>query len=221
MSIAACNLVPGDLLLLAAGDAVEPQTLLEQRIAQFGSCLAVALDLYRQLPLAEVSMASEDLPVTMAIALGLGMQRMAARGTIIRRLSAVETLGSTTMTCTDKPGTLTRNEITVSGIDYTPQGHLSVDDAALTPLLWAVVLYGDAQLLAAEATSKEWTMLGDPTEGALLVLAVKAGLDLAQLAFDAPREAELPLGADNKMMAIAGFAGWLPAAVGGSANFVN
>ena len=132
--------------------AQEPPTPLEQRIAQFGRWLVgaalvlfagvMALGLWRGLPLADVlmvaisqmvSMVPEGLPVAMTIALAVGMQRMAARGAIIRRLSAVETLGSTTVICSDKTGTLTRNEMTavalwlpderdieVGGIGYAP-----------------------------------------------------------------------------------------------------
>jgi Ca2+-transporting ATPase len=213
--------------------AIEPKTPLEQRIEQFGRWLVaaalglfvtvVALGLYRNLPLADVlmvaisqmvSMVPEGLPVAMTIALAVGMQRMAGRGAIIRRLSAVETLGSTTVICTDKTGTLTRNEMTVSalwlpnglevsvsGIGYAPEGTLSTDDAALTPLLHAAALCNDAQLLGPEEARTQWTVLGDPTEGALKVLAAKAGIDLAQLARDAPREAELPFDSDTKMMA--------------------
>ncbi|MDO8719295.1 MAG: HAD-IC family P-type ATPase [Polaromonas sp.] len=213
--------------------AAEPKTPLEQRIEQFGRWLVVAalvlfgavvaLGLYRELPLADVlmvaisqmvSMVPEGLPVAMTIALAVGMQRMAARGAIIRRLSAVETLGSTTVICTDKTGTLTRNEMTVStlwlpggvdidvsGIGYAPEGKFSVEDAALAPLLQAAALCNDAQLLPPEQGRTEWTVVGDPTEGALKVLAAKSGMDLDQLAHGAPREAELPFDSDTKMMA--------------------
>ena len=214
-------------------NATEPQTPLEQRIAQFGRwlvaaalglfALVVALGLYRQLPWAEVlmvaisqmvSMVPEGLPVAMTIALAVGMQRMAGRGAIIRRLSAVETLGSITVICTDKTGTLTRNEMTVSrlwlpggidvsvsGIGYAPEGELSVEDPATLPLLQAAALCNDAQLLPPEDARTQWSVLGDPTEGALIVLAAKAGVNLEKLAHDAPREAELPFDADTGMMA--------------------
>ncbi|MCP5272880.1 MAG: HAD-IC family P-type ATPase [Burkholderiaceae bacterium] len=220
--------------------AQEPPTPLEQRIAQFGRWLVgaalvlfagvMALGLWRGLPLADVlmvaisqmvSMVPEGLPVAMTIALAVGMQRMAARGAIIRRLSAVETLGSTTVICSDKTGTLTRNqmtavalwlpgqcgpgrEVTVDGIGYAPSGALhgaAADDPALHALLRAAALCNDAELLPPDGERTDWTVLGDPTEGALRVLAAKAGLDLAALAAAAPREAELPFDADSKLMA--------------------
>ncbi|MFN4349677.1 MAG: cation-translocating P-type ATPase [Hylemonella sp.] len=220
--------------------AEEPQTPLEQRLEQFGRALVVAalglfvlvvlLGLWRELPLAQVlmvaisqmvSMVPEGLPVAMTIALAVGMQRMAARGAIIRRLSAVETLGSTTVICSDKTGTLTRNEMTavalwlpgarriaVDGIGYTPTGTLqeagrTVDasEPAVRDLLMAAALCNDAGLVPPEEERGAWSVLGDPTEGALLVLAAKAGLDLSALREQAPREAELPFDSDTKLMA--------------------
>lgn len=222
--------------------AVEPRTPLEQRIAQFGRWLVAAavllfvlvllLGLWRALPLDEVlmvaisqmvSMVPEGLPVAMTVALAVGMQRMAGRGAIIRRLAAVETLGSTTVICSDKTGTLTRNEMTVrrlwlpgaparelsvDGTGYAPHGALTeqgqaarLDDAELALLLQAAVLCNDAQLLPPEDERSAWSVLGDPTEGALLVLAAKAGHTPDALRTAAPREAELPFDADCKMMA--------------------
>jgi magnesium-transporting ATPase (P-type) len=221
-------------------NAEEPKTPLELRLAQFGRALVVAalglfvlvvlLGLWRQLPLPEVlmvaisqmvSMVPEGLPVAMTIALAVGMQRMAARGAIIRRLSAVETLGSTTVICSDKTGTLTRNEmtavalwlpggreITVTGTGYAPQGELreggrplEAIDPALQPLLQAAALCNDAELLPPEDERAGWSVLGDPTEAALLVLARKGGLALEPLRHEAPREAELPFDSDTKLMA--------------------
>ncbi|NUP84680.1 MAG: HAD-IC family P-type ATPase [Burkholderiaceae bacterium] len=220
--------------------AVEPKTPLELRLDQFGRALVAAalglfvlvvlLGLWRQLPLAEVlmvaisqmvSMVPEGLPVAMTIALAVGMQRMAERGAIIRRLSAVETLGSTTVICSDKTGTLTRNEMTavalwlpdgrtidVDGIGYTPQGELleaigpaDLAEPALRQLIHAAALCNDAELVAPEKERGAWSVLGDPTEGALLVLARKAGIAIDALRLDAPRETELPFDSDTKLMA--------------------
>lgn len=226
--------------------AAEPGTPLEQRITTFGRRLVgaafalfvviVAVGVWRRLPLSEVlmvavsqmvSMVPEGLPAALTIALAVGMQRMAARGVIVRRLSAVETLGSTTVICTDKTGTLTRNEmtvttlwlpqavgagrrITVSGVGYAPEGTLTEDGAAVDAqagpvreLLLAAALCNDAQLRrgAGGDEGTAWQVVGDPTEGALRVLAAKAGLDLEALAQAAPREAELPFDADTKLMA--------------------
>jgi magnesium-transporting ATPase (P-type) len=225
--------------------AEEPKTPLELRIEQFGRWLVAAalglfvvvvlLGLWRELPLAEVlmvaisqmvSMVPEGLPVAMTIALAVGMQRMAARGAIIRRLSAVETLGSTTTICSDKTGTLTRNEmtvtalwlpdpvrptgreLTVSGIGYAPEGTLhegaaaaDTGDTALRELLHAATLCNDAQLLPPEDERTAWTVLGDPTEGALHVLALKAGIQIDGLRQQAPREAELPFDSETQLMA--------------------
>ena len=222
--------------------AEEPATPLQQRLARFGRALVlaalalfalvVALGLARGLPLGEllmvaisqmVSVVPEGLPVALTIALAVGMQRLAARGAIVRRLAAVETLGCTTVICTDKTGTLTRNEmmvrrlwlpqpgagrtLQVEGSGYAPQGRLLQDGqapdeaaiAALQPLLQAAVLCNDAQLLAGDAAQP--AVLGDPTEAALLVLAAKGGVDVQGLRQRAPREAELPFDPDLKLMA--------------------
>jgi calcium-translocating P-type ATPase len=214
--------------------AQEPRTPLEVRISQFGRYLVyasialffavVALGLARGLPFADVLMVAisqmvsvipEGLPVAMTIALAIGMQRMASRGAIIRRLSAVETLGSITVICSDKTGTLTRNEMTVStlwfpggcelaisGVGYTPQGELNgAVDAAVTALLEAAVLCNDAELVPPEDEVAQWTVLGDPTEAALLVAAGKAGIDIGALRRQHARTAEIPFDSDTKMMA--------------------
>ncbi len=221
-------------------EAEEPKTPLELRITQFGRYLVVAalvlfvvvmaLGLLRGLPFADVlmvaisqmvSMVPEGLPVAMTIALAVGMQRMAARGAIIRRLAAVETLGSTTVICSDKTGTLTRNEMTVSalwlpggrqievsGVGYAPQGGLTEAgalvppaDAAVAALLQAAALCNDAELVPPQDDMAAWTVLGDPTEAALLVAAGKAGIEVRALRRQWPREGELPFDSDTKMMA--------------------
>ncbi len=219
--------------------AREPGTPLELRLAGFGRQLVVgALALFvavmvfgllRGLPLAEllmvaisqtVSMVPEGLPVAMTIALAVGIQRMAARGAIVRRLSAVETLGSTTVIASDKTGTLTRNEMTVSalwlagdrsievgGVGYAPRGslregprELAGDDPALRELLHAAVLCNDAELVPPR-DGAGWSVLGDPTEAALLVVAAKAGIDAQALRAGNPRVGEIPFDSDARMMA--------------------
>ncbi|MDX6744790.1 HAD-IC family P-type ATPase [Actinocorallia sp. A-T 12471] len=137
----------------------------------------------------------EGLPAIVTVTLAFGVARMAARGAIVRRLPAVETLGGTTVVCTDKTGTLTRNEMTVvaavaggesytlSGGGYDPEGevrdaHDSPVDAAALPALEAVFLAGAACNDAGLARDGDgvWRIIGDPTEGALLVSAAKAGV---------------------------------------------
>jgi Ca2+-transporting ATPase len=213
--------------------AREPATPLETRIARLGRMLVVAaLALFavvmvfgwlRGIELGEllmvaisqmVSVVPEGLPVAMTIALAVGMQRMAARGAVIRRLAAVETLGSTTVVCTDKTGTLTQNRMTavalwlpdtgpVAGpgrfVDVAPDGGftqagapVAPDDPQLVALLHAGVLCNDAPAQGAG---------GDPTESALLALAARGGVDVATLRDLAPRCEELPFDADAKLMA--------------------
>ncbi len=133
----------------------------------------------------------------------------------------METLGSTTVICSDKTGTLTRNEMTVvalwlpggrrfgvGGIGYVPEGVIDecketadAADPALRDLCMAAALCNDAELLPPDAERAGWSVLGDPTEGALLVLARKAGMTIDALRLAAPREAELPFDSDTKLMA--------------------
>ncbi|WP_373986972.1 cation-translocating P-type ATPase [Duganella sp. BuS-21] len=220
--------------------AQEPKTPLEVRIGQLGRYLVyaaivlffavMALGLARGLPYSEVLMVAisqmvsvipEGLPVAMTIALAVGMQRMAGRGAVIRRLSAVETLGSINIICSDKTGTLTRNEMTVSalwlpggreiaisGVGYAPQGELSgLDtdrvsiDSSVKALLEACVLCNDAEVVPPEDEAAQWTVLGDPTEAALLVAAGKADIEVSALRQRYPRLAEIPFDSDTKMMA--------------------
>ncbi|WP_455278787.1 cation-translocating P-type ATPase [[Eubacterium] cellulosolvens] len=139
----------------------------------------------------------EGLLPTVTLSLAMGMQRMAKRGAIIKKLSSVETLGCTTVICTDKTGTLTCNEMTVtkiwtrrlnikvSGAGYKPQGELTSDDtdspiearSDVQELLNGGMLCNNARLLPPSDQKTEWRILGDPTEGAILVTAIKAGLD--------------------------------------------
>ncbi|WP_216207364.1 HAD-IC family P-type ATPase [Amycolatopsis aidingensis] len=152
----------------------------------------------------------EGLPAAVTIVLAIGVTRMSRRHAIVRRLPAVETLGGTTVICTDKTGTLTANEMTVTtvltaedsypvtGSGYAPDGELRGDpgsDRALAGCLLAGALCNDATL---RHTGDGWQVVGDPTEGALLVVAAKAGIDPRQ----GPRRVHtLPFESERKWMA--------------------
>ena len=162
----------------------------------------------------------EGLPAAITVTLAIGVARMARRRAIIRRLPAVETLGSTTVICSDKTGTLTENQMTVrelyagglrfevSGDGYAPLGTIGPIDAtggaggcsaALRDLLVAGVLCNDASL--AGSSEGGWRVTGDPTEAALLVVARKAGISETSLRASAPRFDEIPFDSERQFMA--------------------
>ncbi|MCZ7620850.1 MAG: HAD-IC family P-type ATPase, partial [Myxococcota bacterium] len=160
----------------------------------------------------------EGLPAVMTITLAIGVQRMAARNAIVRRLPAVETLGSVTVICSDKTGTLTRNEmmvqtvvaasgaIEVTGAGYEPhgafrQGGSEIEVPAhplLAELTRACLLCNDATL---RRTEGGWIVDGDPMEGALVSLAVKAGYDAELVRKQFPRTDEIPFDSHHRFMA--------------------
>jgi Ca2+-transporting ATPase len=187
--------------------------------------LVVGVGLFRNEPLFEmlifgialaVAAVPEALPAVVTISLAIGVQRMVKRNALVRRLPAVETLGSTSVICSDKTGTLTRDEMTarrllthersvaISGSGYAPEGELRVDGSVVEPselereLLRAAALVSDAHLVEEEDGS--WELKGDPTEGALIVAAAKAGLEKADLDDRFPRVDEIPFTSESKRM---------------------
>jgi len=206
-----------------AGKLQEEQqeaTPLQKRLSQFsrqlGAAMLVivvilgALGLWRGMPWLEVLMVAvslavatipEGLPAVTTIVLALGMQRMARRNAVIRRLSAVETLGSATYICSDKTGTLTQNKMTVTRL-WLAEGWADPDqrhalDSPPGQLLAAAALCTDASLSEEDG---EFRSVGDPTETALVLGAAKCGLDKRALERDFPRVAEVPFSSDRKRM---------------------
>jgi magnesium-transporting ATPase (P-type) len=164
----------------------------------------------------------EGLPATLSVALSIGVQRMAKAKALIKKLAAVETLGCTTVICTDKTGTLTKAEMTVkalyangrvievTGAGYEPVGEFVDGDSGLPPeearrrlepLLRAMTFCNDAKVLPPKE-DQGWRVIGDPTEGSLLVAAQKAGFDLARELMERPKIYELPFESVRKRMSV-------------------
>ncbi len=173
-----------------------------------------------------VAFLPEGMPPMVTLSLAMGVQRMARRGALVKRLSSVETLGCATVICTDKTGTLTQNEMTVTnvwlpgckfkltGIGYSPSGTIQVDSRGsknsistihswehnLRDLLVAAGLCNNARLVPPNGDKPGWTILGDPTEAALKVATWIGGIDLEAEARSTPRIRELPFDSRRKRM---------------------
>jgi P-type Ca2+ transporter type 2C len=190
------------VLLVVSLGLVRGQPLLDMLL--FGVALAVAV-------------VPEALPAVITISLTLAAQRMVRRNALVRRLPAIETLGSVTVICSDKTGTLTRDEMTVrklvvggevlevTGSGYVPEGDFRRDGTRVEPppaaleALRAAVLASDARLVRRDEDGP-WLVRGDPTEGALVVAAAKAGLDRVALEKRFPRVDEVPFTSESKRM---------------------
>ena len=164
-----------------------------------------------------VAFVPEGLLPTVTLALAVGVKRMAKRNALVRRLSAVETLSATTVICTDKTGTLTKNEMTVrqlwvptteievTGVGYEPTGEVRVtnqqQESQVDLLLVGSALCSNARL-DHPAGSSRWQAIGDPTEAALLVVALKKGLNLEALQRQLKRIQEVPFDSRRRMMSV-------------------
>lgn len=216
----------------------DQETPLQKKLNKLGEILGLAslfvcgivfiLGILRGIPLIDMFMTAvslavaaipEGLPAIVTIVLAMGMQRMVKQHAIIKKLHAVETLGSTTVICSDKTGTLTQNEMTVkeiyiggklysvSGEGYDPKGDFILNDSKVSPnmdndlkfLLTTGALCNDAKLVKNE-DDNSWQILGDPTEGALIVAAAKAGILKKDLNNTMPRLQEIPFDSDRKRM---------------------
>src|SRR5690606_16013826 len=219
------------------GGIVEEQTPLERQLDQLGrrlvylalgvAGLVIALGAAQGIPLGQmletgialaIAAVPEGLPAVATITLALGLRRMARRNALIRRLPAVETLGSVTAICTDKTGTLTAGEQTttvlwldgrelrITGTGYAPEGEILDDGSAVSPdddpfLFAALRTAALANRAGIERTDGRWTARGDPTEAALLVAAAKAGLDRDELRSRYPETGEVPFSSERMLMA--------------------
>ncbi|MBN1933833.1 MAG: cation-translocating P-type ATPase [Anaerolineae bacterium] len=188
--------------------------------AYFSASLETLVDMFMIAVSLAIAAVPEGLPAVVTICLALGMQQMIKRHALIRRLPAVETLGSATAICSDKTGTLTQNQMTVtavyadstliqvSGQGYAPVGVFSEDGGPVTAetypglakLTRASLLCNDAKLERNPDVEDEWRMVGDPTEGALVVLAAKAGLWRDEVSRQYPRVDEVPFDSKRKRM---------------------
>ncbi len=215
----------------------QEKTPLERRMASVGKwigilavviCIGVAtvgivvenrpiLDMVLWAVSLAVAAVPEALPAIVTGALAIGMYRMAKVNTIVKRLPAVETLGSTSVICSDKTGTMTRGEMTVqrvyvngttlkvTGIGYSPEGEFQLGDKKVAPSEELITLLKIASLcndsnLEKDTQTENWKVKGDPTEGSLIVAAAKADIWEEDLDRQQPRIAEIPFSSERKRM---------------------
>lgn len=219
-------------------ESTDEQTPLEKRLDVLGKQLAflslaiaaiiiimgvlsgiALLDIVKTSIALAIAAVPEGLPAVATITLAIGLARMADQKAIIRRLPAVETLGSTTIICTDKTGTLTENEmtleqiwlgghsITVSGTGYEPEGEFALDrenEILAKDLDWFLRIGSlSSNAAVAKNSAGEWDVVGDPTEGALVVAALKGGFDVeAERLDNYEEEKEIPFSSEEKRMAV-------------------
>jgi cation-transporting P-type ATPase F len=220
------------------GTAADVATPLTRKLAWFSKVLTVAIlalaavtfgvglargepgvDMFTAAVALAVGAIPEGLPAAVTITLAIGVSRMAHRGAVVRRMPAVETLGSTTVVCADKTGTLTENQMTVRTL-WTPDGPFEVTGGGYRPegsildergdepdlethaaLRWTLIAgagCNDARLVHTEGT---WQVIGDPTEGAMLVVAAKAGFDADRVEAAFPRHMTIPFSSERSYMA--------------------
>ncbi len=187
----------------------------QEALQEFTNLFMIAVSL-------AIAAVPEGLPAVVTISLALGMREMVRRHALIRKLSSVETLGSATVICSDKTGTLTQNEMTVTriwaddefigvtGSGYAPKGDFTKDGEiislkdypAVKTALWIGTLNNDSQLehSGEQAGQETYRMIGDPTEGSILVAALKAGASAKALSESYPREQEIPFDSTRKRM---------------------
>lgn len=221
LSVAALFLV-GIVFIVALINYTEINLLFSNTASYFGEYLGEVTRVFIIAISLAIAAVPEGLPAVVTISLAIGMREMIKRHALIRKLSSVETLGSATVICSDKTGTLTQNEMTVTrlwvdgqfidvtGTGYVPKGDFRIDGekvtisrypAALTAL-WLGLLNNDASLetTGEEDSQKTYRIVGDPTEGALLVAGAKAGTTYVQINDAYPRENEVPFDSERKRM---------------------